>query len=1426
MNIFSKRLLCFVQAVIISMTMLAGLNLQIFAAASPITVGDYIVCKGYKWNGSNWVSFSTTANEYGIRVVDKTKSSYEDMPAEYSGGLVTYADYCFQGCTSLIESPKLSNNLDCAVGIFDGCTGITEFNSLEAFGTGGYRDKPGFAGCLNLNNAFRNCTNLKTLIGPITPICQQMDSMFYGCSSLETAPEVLTVFQKPNIPSMFSGCTKLRGLVKIPNMTLYQESSIFSKDIENDVYVWSPGSALSVTKEDINKVHPVKSAIWTPDLDVKSVSGNVMSPYDIADKWIITLNDDDTVSLLFDDPSYYAEYVRILNSDNIPVIENKQFKDFGILTPFNLYEVHIPTGFTSIGRNSSTSTYKSLQYLSSATVIEIPNTVTWINSDGLASCPEITSIKLPDSLESMPANLLYGCSKLQEINIPSSVKSIGNNAFDGCTVLANINIPDTVETIGNNALANCKALESVSIPGTIKTIPSNLFLNDEKLSNIVLSEGCEVLSDNSFQNITGLIHLELPQSIKTIGQYAFKGSALLESIKFGENLESIGQQSFSGTAVTELDLSTTKIAGAYTSMLKGSNITKVVVPKRITNLSANAFDGYITLTNLDLPNDLLEIGNYALRGCTGLTSLEIPDKVTTIGTGALSGCKVLTSLTIPKSVTNIGADAFKGLTCSVSVYDNTPAKAYCVANSVPYIILSEVAPTTVVINQKPTVSVAVGDTFQMNAVVYPSNATDKSVTWDSLNSDIATIDATGKLTAVAPGVADIMVSTSNGMTAQATVSVAPATASISVTPDSVSTLVGGNVQLSVTKTPSDSVSTVTYTSENTGIATVSNTGLVTGVRLGDTNIVVKSGTATISVPVSVTDSIPVTSIELSDIIIDKGTTLTLNPNVLPSDATDKSVIYSIEDSTVASLSDNNLTGVEVGTTSLTSTSVSTPSVSKTVQITVSEPQPLNLTLSAATSYTRSNVSISVETTGNVDRVILPNGNIVSAGSLSYMVSTNGVYQFTAYSDAKYVTKSIEVNCIDKTPPSLVVSSIFSDGATAYSINAVDSDSGVDYVLLPDGSHATDLPATYTRSDSGDTTFTSVDKAGNIASKVYTRQNITLSGASTTTFVAYEGIPTEWTNQDAKVTLASYNPIDGSAMTIDSDVIDGSTDTQTIKIAGSITTGEPKTTVVEVTTKASANGLINVQVMDGLGNSETVPITIEYIDKGMPVATHTASGGSIVVSATDSLSGIKSITNPDGELSSEYAYQYNGTYRFVIEDVAGNILYYDVSASDAIDPLTPITPPKSPDSGAVAQYTETILEGTVYPVSTLDVTIPSTINFIIDKDRKFIGSDYTIVNKSALPLTISIKGISPKDSTFTEVVPPAKFPDWAKLTKAQTRGNLALMLGGKPLGSPNQEIGVIPANDSKVFNLSGLYGKDWGDSPLQLKYNAVFSLQLG
>jgi len=158
-----------------------------------------------------------------------------------------------------------------------------------------------------------------------------------------------------------------------------------------------------------------------------------------------------------------------------------------------------------------------------------------------------------------------------------------------------------------------------------------------------------------------------------------------------------------------------------------------------------------------------------------------------------------------------------------------------------------------------TVTLSVGSTQQLTPTVTPANATNKTVSYSSNNTGVATVNSSGLVTAVASGSATITVTTQDGAkTAVSAITVNNsnvAVTSVSLSPSTASLTVGGTQQLTPTVLPSNATNkSVSYSSNNTGVATVNSSGLVTAVSNGTATITVTTAdgnkTSTCAVTVS------------------------------------------------------------------------------------------------------------------------------------------------------------------------------------------------------------------------------------------------------------------------------------------------------------------------------------------------------------------------------------------------------------------------------------------------------------------------------------------------------------------------------------------------------------------------------------------------
>ncbi len=228
-------------------------------------------------------------------------------------------------------------------------------------------------------------------------------------------------------------------------------------------------------------------------------------------------------------------------------------------------------------------------------------------------------------------------------------------------------------------------------------------------------------------------------------------------------------------------------------------------------------------------------------------------------------------------------------------------------------------------------SVVKGKTAQLTAVFAPADQTeDPDVTWISGNKKVATVDSTGLVTGVAAGNATVIASINSGaITAECEVTVTEDVVKVtgmSINPNPATVLKGKTVQLTAAFAPAEQTEnpTVTWTSGNTGIATVDSTGLVTGVKAGSTTVTasINSGAITATCSVEVTETmVEMTGISVSPnpAEVEEGKTAQLTATLAPSNQTENpTVTWTSLNTSIATVDSTGLvTGVKEGSTTIT-----------------------------------------------------------------------------------------------------------------------------------------------------------------------------------------------------------------------------------------------------------------------------------------------------------------------------------------------------------------------------------------------------------------------------------------------------------------------------------------------------------------------------
>ncbi|MGN0499207.1 MAG: leucine-rich repeat protein [Acutalibacteraceae bacterium] len=381
------------------------------------------------------------------------------------------------------------------------------------------------------------------------------------------------------------------------------------------------------------------------------------------------------------------------------------------------------------------------------THISIPDSVIEIGDSAFRECSNLTSINVESNntkfcsidgvlfdkniktLITFPAN-----KKVSSYTISNSVTTIYDHAFEQCINLTSVTIPHSVTKIGAYAFCYCINLTSVSIPKSITSISGYTFCGCENLTNI-----------------------SIPDSVTSIGEYSFWNCKNLTNIRIPDKVTII----------------------KYGTFCNCNSLTNVSIPDSITSIDNYAFELCNSLTSITIPRNVISIGNSAFRGCISLESVAIPDSLTSIGNYAFGDCKKLKSITIPNSVTSIGTHALgwylENDSPAFTIYgtSGSAAEKYANENAITFIDVnassnlpkSTISKLSIAYYGKCMGYLTVGQTANINTHFTPLSA-ETNVNFYSTNPSVATVDKTGKVTAISKGTTYFYAVSDNGLTSQ------------------------------------------------------------------------------------------------------------------------------------------------------------------------------------------------------------------------------------------------------------------------------------------------------------------------------------------------------------------------------------------------------------------------------------------------------------------------------------------------------------------------------------------------------------------------------------------------------------------------------------------------------------------------------------
>ena len=678
--------------------------------------------------------------------------------------------YPFEGCSNLEKVEFEEGITQIPTGIF-GDTGLKEGEIPDTVTSIGERS---FADCANLekvilsknlksigNRAFVRCTKIEKINLPrnLTEVDTYGWNWWYpfaGCSNLEKVEFEEGITQ---IPTGIFGDTGLKE-VEIPDtVTSIGERSFadcanlekvtFSKNLK------SIGNRAFVRCTKIEKINLPKSLT-----EVDTYGWNWWYPFDGCSN-LKTIEFEEGIT-------------------QIPT---------GIFGNTGLENVKIPDTVTSIGERSFADCTK-LEKIIFSEKIET------INGRAFLGCSSLKSVSLPDSITGMGTEIFSGCTSLSSVKLPNKRVNIMSSTFEGCTSLTEITLPDTVTTIQDHAFKNCTALKTINWSKSITDIQSYAFENCDALTKLDIPNTVTNIGTGAFYECGGFTDIAVPNSVKNLGSRAFENCDALAKVSISDSVTSMGEKAFYDCdALTDVELGT-GITQIPTSCFEHCDaLPSVVLPYRVSKVGDNAFKNCVELTEITIPRATTSISTsafsypakmtvYGISGTYAETfanqqGMKFVDKAVRATNVVLDkteltlnkGMKYSLTMTVtPATFTDEVSWKSTNVDVAAIAEDGT-VTAKGAGQATIKVTVGEVSATCKVNVVQPVTSIYLNktalemtalDTYQLQASVYPSEANNKEVSWESSDEKVATVDKNGLVQAKEKGTAVITAKAKDG----------------------------------------------------------------------------------------------------------------------------------------------------------------------------------------------------------------------------------------------------------------------------------------------------------------------------------------------------------------------------------------------------------------------------------------------------------------------------------------------------------------------------------------------------------------------------------------------------------------------------------------------------------------------------------------
>ena len=548
--------------------------------------------------------------------------------------------------------------------------------------------------------------------------------------------------------------------------------------------------------------------------------------------------------------------------------------------------------------------------------------VTVIGEGAFGDNGHLVSISIPEGVFSIEKSAFQNCSSLESVNLPSSLSSIGESAFNSCTHLKQVIIPARISALADSTFFRCLELTDITLPAGLKSI-GRMAIAVTGIAKIDLPISLESIGKQAFYGNRNLVSITLPNNIRRIDEFAFFVCENLKSVILPAGLASIDSGVFDKCPKLEMvaiPLSVRHIMSdaLYTGLAK-PEFAKIYGAKgseaeNFARLAGFPFEPIVTATsvqmihnNLDAAGKKVAIDLSSASKSLQLNAVAIPETLwpgvtwnsSSPNIAVVDSYGLVTGLSKGEAI--ITAAAIDGSGAKVSLQLN-------VANLAKSITISGGS------------AVPSKGKITLKADVLPLSTDNKNVEWSVSDTNVASINANGVVTAnevteKKQVTISAIAKDGSGIIGSHQLSVNPLVTNIALfyggkaldnttELDINLSLDQPTIQLAVEVLPNDAIQTVSWQSSSPKVAAVDNNGLVTALKKGKVLVSAVSidGTKTTASCMINVANLAREIVITGENAVTSGQKITLKAVVLPETADNRKAVWTSSDESVAKVS--------------------------------------------------------------------------------------------------------------------------------------------------------------------------------------------------------------------------------------------------------------------------------------------------------------------------------------------------------------------------------------------------------------------------------------------------------------------------------------------------------------------------------------------